>query len=91
MREARGKRRAKSERREVGGAGALTQSVSCIIIVKLGVYRPLFRTDFITMIGRMPNLPAKPSMPILAYIYGRLERDTDMPEDLRNKVAPSEG
>ena len=55
------------------------------------LFHALFRTDFITMIGRIPNLPAKHSIPIRAFIYGRLDRDTDMPEDLRNKVAPSEG
>ena len=33
--------------------------VSCIIIVKRGMYSPLFRTEFILMIGRMPNLPVQ--------------------------------
>ena len=32
----------------------------------------MFRIDFIAMIGRIPNLPGQSSMPILAYIYGRL-------------------
>ena len=55
------------------------------------MYCPLFRTDFIAKIGRMSNLPVQTLIAILAYIYGRLDRERDMPENLCNKVAPSEG
>ena len=52
----------------------------------------MFRTaDFIAKIGRIPNLPVQTSIPILAYIYGRLDRESDVLEYLCNKVAPSEG
>ena len=46
------------------------------------MYRPLFRTDFIAIISRMPNLPVKSAIPILAYIYGRLDKEKDIPEYL---------
>ena len=50
----------------------------------------LFGTEFIPMIGGHTVSPAKPIL-VLAYLYGQFDREKDIPEHLRNKLAPSEG
>ena len=51
----------------------------------MGYTYPIFTT-----IMHETNSPAKLIL-ILACIYGQFDRDTEMPENLRNKLAQSEG